>query len=507
MKESATILNLIKEHETRESNLRFDIDQLTSLNSKLRIAEEKSATLNSIIENTDDAIISNNLSGVITSWNNAACRIFGYGAMEIVGKSIFQLIPLDRLNEESTILKQLKKGIRVDHFETKRLRKDGSLVDVSLTISPILNSDGVITGLSKIVRDLTSHRAAETQSNRLAAIVASSDDAIISKNLDGIVTSWNDSAKRIFGYSDKEMIGYSILKIIPLERYDEEPKILEQLRKGIRVDHFETERLKKDGSLISVSLTISPIKDQDNQVVGVSKIARDITDKKILENKKNEFIDFVSHELKTPLTSLKSYIQVALHKSTREGFEFISQALVKAELQTKKLENMISDFLTISKFENGQMKLNLTSFDLVTVIRDSLNDARIASAKHPIVYCGVAVAPVSGDQEKLLLVLTNLLSNAQKYSPNGGLITLDCQQKEQSFLISVTDQGLGISNDDQKMMFKKFFRVSSEQTKFISGFGIGLYLVSTIINLHGSTINIKSEPGLGSTFSFMIQAN
>jgi two-component system sensor histidine kinase VicK len=384
MKESAEILGLIKAYETRESDLRLNIAQLKSLNETLRIADERSSILNSIIEG--------------------------------------------------------------------------------------------------------------------------SDDAIVSKDLNSIVTSWNSAAERIFGYTASEMIGKSIMKIIPPDRADEEPHILGQLRQGIRVDHFETERLRKDGTLISVSLTISPIKDHTGNVVGLSKIARDITDKKNIEIKKNEFIGFVSHELKTPLTSLRSYIQVALHKAKKDELEFICQALSRAEMQTKKMENMISDFLSISKFEDGQMKINPIRFDIAKMIKENLEDARIASAKHSIVYTGAETANVHGDQEKLSLVLTNLISNAQKYSPNGGTITLNCIQKDNHFLISVSDQGIGISITDQKLMFGKFFRVNSEQTKFISGFGIGLYLTSTIINLHGSSIAVESEPDKGSTFSFHIAA-
>ncbi len=349
-------------------------------------------------------------------------------------------------------------------------------------------------------------RIADEKSAVLKSIIENSDDAIVSKDLNSVVTSWNNAAERIFGYNAEDMIGQSIMKIIPLDRHDEEPHILSQLSQGIRVDHFETERLRKDGTLINVSLTISPIKDSSGNVIGLSKIARDIPDKKLIEVKKNELIGFVSHKLKTPLISLRSYIQVALHSAKKTGMDFISQALSRAELQTKKMENMISDFLSISKFEDGQMKIEHRPFDMVKTIQENLEDARIASAKHVLEYIGTDEALVNGDQEKLSLVLTNLISNAQKYSPNGGKITINCAPKDQHYQISVSDEGMGISMADQKLMFGKFFRVNSEQTKFISGFGIGLYLASTIISLHGSNITVKSELGKGATFSFQLAA-
>jgi len=197
----------------------------------------------------------------------------------MIGTSILKLIPADREHEEIEILAQIGRRERVDHFETKRQRKDGTLVDVSLTISPILDSNGVIIGVSKIARDITEQRSAEVMGKRLSAIIESSDDAIVSKDLNSIVTSWNSAAVRMFGYSPEEMIGNSILKIIPPDRLDEEPKILSQLKKGQRVHHFETIRMRKDGTLIDVSLTISPIKDISGKVIGLSKIARDITEK------------------------------------------------------------------------------------------------------------------------------------------------------------------------------------------------------------------------------------
>lgn len=502
MKESNEITEIIAALRKKEVDLQFDNDQLRKLNLALRIAEEKSAVLNSIIESSDDAIVSTNLEGIITSWNNSAERIFGYRAEDIIGQSVFKLIPTDRHHEEPEILEELKESKRVDHFETQRVRKDGSLVDVSLTISPIFDSTGKIMGLSKIARDITQQRNAEVMGERLSAIIASSDDAIISKDLNSIITSWNDGAVRIFGFTAAEMIGQSILKIIPHDRLEEEPKILSQLKKGLRVDHFETIRRRKDGSYIHVSLTISPIKDKRGNVIGLSKIARDISERKEMEKKKDEFIGFVSHELKTPLTSLRSYVQISLYKAIQQKHEFISHALSKAELQTKKMEKMIADFLNVSRLEEGKMKLNPSNFNLVELINASIADSSIISTKHQLHYVGETEALVTGDAEKISLVLANLISNAQKYSPMGGEITISCKNTGQHFLTCVKDVGIGISLENQKSLFQKFSRVESDQTQSISGFGIGLYLVASIMSLHGSQVSVESQPGNGSSFKF-----
>jgi len=503
MNETKLVIDRFRAYEEREAELKLDNAELRKLISLLQRADEKSAVLSSIVASSDDAIISKDLNGIVTSWNSSAQRIFGYSPEEIIGTPILRLIPPERQHEETMILAQLKSGIRVDHFETQRLGKDGSLIDVSLTISPVYDASGVVIGISKIARDLTFNRKAEVDARRLIAIIESSDDAIISKDLNSMVTSWNASAERIFGYTASEMIGESILKIIPQERLEEEPKILAQLRQGIRVDHFETQRLKKDGTLVSVSLTISPIKNRAGEVIGVSKIARDITYKKLAEKKKEEFVGFVSHELKTPLTSLKSYIQIAQAKT--ENPDFLRKALDKAAQQTKKMENMISSFLHISRFEGGHIQIEKSEFDLRVLISEIIEDASIASPKHHCLYQGATPLWAFADREKISMILTNLVSNAQKYSPKGGDIKILCQTVGKKIRVSVRDQGIGISPADQEHMFKKFHRIESEQTRLIPGFGIGLFLVSTIIELHGSSIILESEPGSGSTFSFELE--
>ena len=246
-----------------------------------------------IIDSADDAIITKTLEGIITSWNKSAERIFGYKAEEIVGKPVQILIPDDHPDEEPTILARLRAGDRIEHYETVRVRKDGSLVDISLTVSPIKTPDGKIIGASKIVRDITERKWAEEKLLQAAAIVENSDDAIISKDLEGRILSWNPGAERIYGYTAAEAVGQSITMLIPADRPDEEPHILEQIRRGERVDHYETVRRRKDGSLMDVSLTVSPVKDTQGRIVGASKIARDITERKRVEAERNEQAEII----------------------------------------------------------------------------------------------------------------------------------------------------------------------------------------------------------------------
>ncbi len=375
--------------------------------------------LSAIIESAEDAIISKTLEGIITSWNQGAERIFGYTAAEIIGKPVTTLIPTDHQDEEPAILARLRAGERIEHYETVRVRKDGTFVDISLTVSPIRSPDGRVIGASKIARNITERKLAEamlreqaevinqaydaiflrdsannitlwnqgaqrtygyTQKEALgrsphellktetpiplaeiyehlrragywegelkhtrkdgeqlvvetrwatvrdeqgevasileitrdvterkraqekllqaASIVENSDDAIISKNLDGVILSWNPGAERLYGYTAAEAVGQPVTMMIPSDRPDEEPRILEQIRRGERVDHYETVRQRKDGTLLDVSLTVSPVRDAEGRIIGASKIARDITARKRAEQQlreQAEIIETVNH--------------------------------------------------------------------------------------------------------------------------------------------------------------------------------------------------------------------
>ncbi len=236
-----------------------------------------------IVASSDDAIISKNLKGIVTSWNAGAQLLFGYSAQEMVGHSLMRLFPSDKRDEEKFILEKIIAGEKVHHFQTVRLHKDGTALNISVTISPIYDQRGTIVGASKVARDITEHMRLDSEAQQYQAIVQSSDDAIISKSLTGIITSWNPGAQAMFGYSAEEMIGQPMSILLPADRQDEEMAILGRLRRGEKVEHFETLRVCKNGHLIEVSVTISPIFDQHGTVIGASNIARDITDKKQAE--------------------------------------------------------------------------------------------------------------------------------------------------------------------------------------------------------------------------------
>jgi PAS domain S-box-containing protein len=240
------------------------------------------AYLAAIVESSDDAIVAKDLNGVIHWCNAATERIFGYGAGELIGQSIRVLIPPERQAEEDDILARIRRGERVEHFETVRMTKDRRPLDISLTISPVRDPSGKIIGASKIARDISEQKRIRAAQRYLAAIVESSEDAILSKNLDGIIQSCNAKAQQLFGYDASELVGRSIRLLIPPDRQGEEDEILTRIRRGERLDHFETVRVAKDGRPIEVSLSVSPIRDGNGEIIGVANSARDITEPKRL---------------------------------------------------------------------------------------------------------------------------------------------------------------------------------------------------------------------------------
>jgi len=231
-----------------------------------------------IVESSADAIISGSLNGVVTSWNPAAERMYGYESAEIIGKPAAFLTPKDRAGEVEAILEQIKIGQRVEHFETTRVRRDGTVFPVSLTVSPIRDENGTIFGTSAMHRDLTDQKEALAVAQRMAAIVESSNDAIVSRTLNGVVTSWNPAAARMFGYSSQEMIGRPINLLVPEGRAGEMISILANFNAGRPAGDCATIRARKDGTVLSVSVTVSPIRDENGAVAGASVIYSDVSD-------------------------------------------------------------------------------------------------------------------------------------------------------------------------------------------------------------------------------------
>ncbi|WP_207481945.1 PAS domain S-box protein [Arenibaculum pallidiluteum] len=312
--------------------------------------------LASIIESADDAIISKDLDGIVTSWNRAAERLFGYTAEEMIGRSIAILAVPDVPDEMPPILEQIRRGEKIDHYETRRRHKDGHVIDISLTVSPVRDAQGRIVGASKIARDISDRLSVQREKGLLAAIVDSSDDAIVSKDLNGIVTSWNGAAERLFGYTAEEMIGRPIAVLAAPDRLDEMPLILERVRRGEKVQHYETRRRHKEGRILDISLTVSPVLNAQGRIIGASKIAHDISERLRAERQVREMMHELDHRAKNVLAVAQAIVRltkaddIAQYSSLVQG-RISALARAHSQVAENKWHGASLDTLVASELE------------------------------------------------------------------------------------------------------------------------------------------------------------
>ena len=475
-----------------------------------RLTDPAVLRLAAIVESSDDAIISHDLDGTIETWNSAAVRIFGYDGSEVIGRPINQLVPADRRAREANLVQRLQEGETISHLETTVLRKDGDLIPVSLSISPIHAPEGEIIGIARIVRDLSAQRRAERDILRLAAIVDSSEDAIISKDLNGIVQTWNKAAERMFGYTAEEMIGRSITTIIPKERLGEEDTVLSRIRAGLPVVHFETVRQRKDGSPVDISLSVSPIRTASGVVIGASKIARDVTATRQLARAaeeanrvKDEFLATLSHELRTPLNAVLGYTRML--RSGNLGTDKQERAIDVIERNAALLHQLVSDVLDVSGIVTGKMRVNPVRCDLADIVRAACDSVRPTSdAKGvPIKMQGPAEPLiVRCDTDRMQQVFWNLLANAVKFTPRGGHVDVRLSADDQTVRATVADTGIGIRADALPHVFQRFWQGDSVNSRHTGGLGLGLALARHFVELHGGTIAARSDgPGKGAAFT------
>jgi PAS domain S-box-containing protein len=489
--------------------------------------------LASVVQSSDDAIICNDRDGCITCFNRAAERLLGYTASEVIGRDISLLFPPEGQHEEAAALVRIwndEGAIRADRVF---VRKDGGRIERLVTMSPIRDTAGAVIGASKIASDIDDRKQGAVAALHLAAIVESSDDAIISKDLNGIVRSWNPAAERLFGYTADDMIGQSITKMIPRDRLNEETYVLGRIRAGQSVDHFETVRQRKDGRMVDISLTVSPIRDTKGRVVGASKIARDIGEHKRLreerriaaENEeaarrevlevqnrriqeasrlKSEFVANMSHELRTPLNSIVGFTELMNDKrfgplpDQYQEFAHIMHASAQHLLQ------LINDILDLAKVESGKIDFQPEHVDLPAVIGETTAIINGLAARRKIalrVEIDETLGRVYLDPMRLKQVLYNYLSNAVKFTPEGGRVALRARAEEgDRFRIEVEDTGIGIKPEDEHKLFIEFQQLDASSAKKFPGSGLGLALTKRLVEAQGGTVGVRSLFGSGSTF-------
>jgi PAS domain S-box-containing protein len=489
-----------------------------------RSEERLRVTLTSI----GDGVITTDNRGYVTSLNAVSEALTGWTNAEAGGRPLDEVFVIVDENThqplETPVQTVLQKGATValaNH--TVLLSKNGREVPVDDSAAPIRSANGTLSGVVLVFRDVTERRRAlrdiearERIARELAAIVESSEDAIVGKTLDGTITAWNRAAERMYGYTRAEAVGRSIKMIIPEDRMTEEDSILGAIRRNESVAHLETLRRRKDGALVPVSISVSPILAPDGTVIGASKIARDISERKRADEAlrsayeearrasrlKDEFLATLSHELRTPLNAIFGYARM-LHSGALAA-EKQQRAVAIVERNATALTKIVEDVLDVSRIISGKTRLNVQPVVLSTVIEQAIGTVRpTADAKGVRVQSRIdeVIEPVSGDPDRLLQVIWNLLANAIKFTPRGGRVEVALQRVYSDVEIVVSDTGRGIPPEFMPHVFERFRQADSGLTRASGGLGLGLAIVRHLVELHGGTIDATSEgEGKGATF-------
>ncbi|HLI09044.1 MAG TPA: PAS domain S-box protein [Ktedonobacteraceae bacterium] len=663
-------------------------------------AETTRKLMATIIASSDDAIISKTLDGIITSWNQAAARLFGYSPQEAIGQHITLIIPPHLRQEEDEILARLRQGMHINHYETVRVTKDGRYIDVSLSISPLRDEQGTIFGAAKIARDISRQKAiarklqeAEEQERFLtevSKVLASTldyqetlaniarlivprladwftvdllDDGghfqqVIVEHQDPEKVKWARALREQFpinydastglpnvvrtgqselypeitdemlvagARSEEELevarqIGYNSIMLVPLIArgktigvvtfvatesgkkytghdlalaeevgrragvaldnarlynevrqarnqleiilqgvadgiivYDKDSRIiyaneaaahmtgygsvqeLQQARpleptrrfelsdehgKPFSINQLTHKRVLagEREALATIGYTrkpggrperwslvkSSPVYDEHGEVLFVITITHDITERVLAEHRKDEFISMASHELKTPVTSLKGFTYVLQRRLRRQGDEQGLHYLERMDAQLNKLTKLVSDLLDISRMQTGKLEFQRTTVDLDALIAETVENMQAASPDHHISIRGKAEVHVFGDKDRLSQVIINLLTNAVKYSPQADKVIVHVSQSGQCAVVRVQDFGIGIDEAHQQKIFERFYQVTDPDEKTYPGLGIGLHISKEIVELHQGRIEVQSRKGHGSTFSVFL---
>jgi len=366
-----------------------------------------------------------------------------------------------------------------------------------------------LVSLSRFASVAYQAQASLSATEQLAAIVESSDDAITSEDLNGVITSWNRGAERLFGYPAREAIGQPVTIIIPSDRLDEGTAVLQRIRRGERVDNYETVCRRKDATLVEISLTVSPVTDARSQIVGASRIAGDISKRKKAEQalqeadrRKNEFLALLAHELRNPLAPISNALQIMLRAPDLD--ETANLACEMMQRQVRQIVWLVNDLLDVSRISRGTIQLRKGRIELASPVNHAVEAAspQCKSLGHELT---VVLPPepifLNADPMRLAQVVGNLLNNACKYTDRGGHIWLTVQREGEQAVIRVRDNGIGIAADQVVRIFDMFTQVDTSLERSQSGLGIGLMLVKNLVVMHDGTVEVHSAGlGLGSEF-------
>jgi len=504
---------------------RAELVHLEKRTADLRSADER---FRSLVDSSDDAIVGKTTEGMITSWNPGAERLYGYREDEVVGRSVLLIVPPERLEEEASILAAAAAGLQRQRYETERLRKDGTIVPVALTVSPILRGNEV-QGVSAISHDISERRrndeALRIQQQRTRAIIDTASDAFISMDHRGLVTDWNGAAERTFGWTREEAVGRLLAAtIVPPRHRDAHARGLERAAAGgdprVLDTRFQIEALHRDGSELQVELSIWRT---DEGTGGFNAFLQDITDRKRTEQElesarnqalegsrlKSEFLATMSHEIRTPMNGVIGLtgllLDSALTETQRRHVEGV-------RMSGEALLGIINDVLDFSKIEAGKLEIETVDFDPTHVLEGVAGlvaDSAQAKGLELMAYCRPEVpTALRGDVGRLRQILLNLATNAVKFTERGEIVLRaglsnepGADQAEQvAVLFEVADTGIGIAPEIAENLFDPFSQADASTTRRYGGTGLGLAICRKLAEAMGGSIGVEPRAGGGTIF-------
>ncbi len=485
----------------------------------LEIQERLTTTLRSI----GDAVLATDVAGRVTFLNPVAESITGWTATEAVGRTVEEVFRIvnesTRAPGENPVRRVIREGVIVGLANhTLLISRGGHEFPIADSGAPIRGRRGEIVGVVLVFRDVSEQRRAEQMTRRLAAIVASADYAIVAETVDNVITHWNPGAEAIFGYTASEMIGRRMSVLAPPESPDPSPALTAELRAGRRVAEFDARRVAKDGRWLDVVITLSPILDEEGSLIGVSRLIRDVTERRRhtrelheaqlraeeANSAKDRFLATLSHELRTPLTPVMASVHRLERRADLGPGMAESLAMIRRNVELEA--RLIDDLLDLTRISRGKIKLERAPLDLHLVLRGVVQSSRSEFFNKGLQLTSELSAEqryCSGDSARLQQVFWNLLKNSAKFTPAGGQVVVRSENPEPGRIrVTVTDSGRGISPDLLPRIFEAFEQGEVTAVRRAGGLGLGLAIARSLVELHGGSIAAESEgEGRGATFS------